>query len=226
MRNIIDFFEEHLVGTLVAIGCAIVIGITMFFTIPVKGFMKIEKYHWQWTIQLFEYQAVSESTWGSTESRWRGGVGSQDQINVVPENAYDITAEYKHYRNKEVVDRVWYDNDGNKHEETHTERIYKWHYTYKLNKWMSIYTLDSYGIDKNPYKPACDYPTYIHSPKIGDIIREGGHSEKYMVSGTVDDNYVTYEITKDVFDRLNPHDELYYKKYRTSNKIFDVNIAQ
>lgn len=45
--------DQKIIG--IISGVILVISVTCFFAIPVKGYMKVESIHWQWTVDIYSY---------------------------------------------------------------------------------------------------------------------------------------------------------------------------
>lgn len=224
--KVIEFLEDHIFPIVIGLIILIIAAIGIVLAIPVQKEMKIESYHWHWSIQLYEYKATTDDAWGQTESRLWGGKGTSDEKRAVPGDAYNIHASYEQYDKKKVIDRTWKDDNGIEHEEYHYEKVYRWHYYYTVNRWVPVSSVDSYGNDKEPYEAECEYPTDVSNPNLGDIKRQHGHSESYTVSGQVEDEWYTYEVNKSVYDNIYVGAEIAYKKYRLGKTIFDVQIYE
>lgn len=221
-QDVINFIEWNECYFIFGAVATLIIGLLLFIFIPLKETMVVDSYRWNWTIQLSEYTAINEDKWGKTTHRTFGGLGSSDQKKVVPNDAYNVTADFEYHHREKVVTGHYTDSNGNRKEQYHYDNVYKWHYYYTVNRWKESSCLDSYGIDKSPYEPKCEYTTSIASPKLGDIIRQSGHKEIYYISGEIDGKTISYEVPKDVYDKIEKGDEISYKRHRFSSKIYDI----
>ena len=192
--------------------------IVAFVFIPVKGYMEVESYHWNWTIDLFEYRQVHES--GSVSNHYTRGGAEDAARSRIPDDAYNIDVETNSY----TKTRHHEDQDG--HRYTTTEIRYRAEYSYTVDRWVEYSELNSYGNDKSTYEPECDLPTDVENPNLGDRKRQYGHGEKYTATGMVDGKETTVIITKDIFDRLTENDEFEYKRHRWNDVAYDVKIAE
>ena len=165
----------------------VIIGITLFFAIPRNEKMKHCKMQWEWTVQLQEYRICEESKWGTIDYDYSDGkehlLGEWDGLGydsifkdhagernrVVPAAAYDVTERVEFYEDRKV-------SDGE--DDYHYEKVYRYKYYYKINRWCNSNILAASGFDKQPHEPECDLPTSIPDPQIGDKIRQCGHNEK------------------------------------------------
>jgi hypothetical protein len=192
--------------------------IVAFICIPVKGYMEVDSYHWNWTINVYEYGAVNKSTWGKEEftSKWdwfsERTPSSYDMERSLPSGAYNVSYELKKHHS--------YSNENT------TTVYYRFYYTYTINEWVPITKLSTYGNDKNPYEHECDLPTDVENPNLGDRKRQYGHEEEYTATGVVNGETTTVIITKDIFDRLTENDEFEYKRHRWNGVAYDIKIAE
>lgn len=192
--------------------------IIVFICSPIKGYMEVESYHWNWTIDVYEYDAVNKSAWGTEEftSRWEWfserTPSCYDMERSLPVGAYDVHYELKkhHSYSSEVT----------------TTDYYRFYYTYTINEWVTLTALSTYGNDKNPYEHECDLPTDVENPNLGDRKRQHGHGEKYTATGIVDGKKTTVIITKYIFDKLTENDEFEYKRHRWNDIAYDIKIAE
>ena len=197
---------------------AVIALIVAFICMPIKGYMDVESYHWNWTIDVYEYSAVNESTWGTEEftSRWdwfsERTPNSYDIERSLPSGAYNVSYELKKHHSYSSEDT--------------TTDYYRFYYTYIINKWVPITKLSTYGNDKNPYEHGCDLSTDVENPNLGDRKRQYGHSEKYTATGIVNGEKTTVIITKCIFDRLTENDEFEYKRHRWNDVAYDIKIAE
>ena len=212
-----------------------ILAITLFFAIPRNEKMKHCKVQWQWTIQLQEYRICNESKWGTIDYEYSDGkehiLGEWDGLGhdsifkdhagernrVVPAAAYDVTERVEFYEDRKV-------SDGE--DSYHYEKVYRYKYYYKINRWCNSNILAASGFDKQPHEPECDLPTYIQDPQIGDKIRQGGHSEKYTVSGEIDGKTKKLTLTKKQWSDLQDNATIYYKRRPLSSEIKDMRIGE
>lgn len=212
----------------------VIIGITLFFAIPRNEKMKHCKIQWQWTVQLQEYRICNESKWGTIDydysdgkehilGQWDGGYVSPlkdhagERNRVVPAAAYDVTERVEFYEDRKV-------SDGE--DSYHYEKVYRYKYYYKINRWCNSNILAASGFDKQPHEPECDLPTYIQDPQIGDKIRQGGHNEKYTVTGTIGEKQKTLNLTFSQWSDLQDNATIYYKRRPLSSEIKDMQIGK
>ena len=197
---------------------AVITLIAVFICMPVKGYMEVESYHWNWTIDLFEYRQVHES--GSVSEHYTRGGAENAARNRIPGDAYNVDIETHSYT------KTNHHEDQNGHKYTTTETRYKAEYSYTVDRWVKYTELNSYGNDKSPYEPECDLPTDVENPVLGDKKRQHGHMEKYTATGIVKGEKTTVIITKDIFDRLTDNDEFEYKRHRWNDVAYDIKLAE
>lgn len=211
-----------------------ILAITLFFAIPRNEQMKRCKVQWQWTVQLQEYRICEESKWGTIDydysdgkehflGQWDSGYVSpfkdhvEERNRVVPAAAYDLTERVEFYEDRKV-------SDGE--DSYHYEKVYRYKYYYKINRWCNSNILAASGFDKQPHEPECDLPTYIQDPQIGDKIRQGGHNEKYTVTGTIGEKQKTLNLTFSQWSDLQDNATIYYKRRPLSSEIKDMRIGK
>lgn len=191
-----------LVGAIIVIAITcVLIAVTIFW--PSKDHvMDVKSIHWYTTIDIYQYSPLEEKgrTHGYAYTKSHAKEKAEDDI---PDNAYDI--EYEFHK----------DDDGH-----HT--VY---YTYTINTWQKTGEVPLMGNDKNPVEAKCDLPTDILDPKIGDQKRQNGYSVRYSVTGTSNGEQVTFDIPKDIWERLTTNDELNYKT-KGSGDPFEICIAE
>ena len=197
-------------------------GIICFFVVPVHGYMEVDSIHWNWSVDIFTYSAVRESD--RTGHRYTRSGAEEEARGSIPTGAYDIHIE-THSGSREVVDREWKDENGNTHKETHKEYYYYADYSYTIDKWIKTSEVSVCGRDKNPYEPERPFdttaPDVLGNQKCGM-----GHNELYTVTGLVDGEMHTYNISRSDWEHINENDEFGYKKYRFGDTIWDLQIAQ
>jgi hypothetical protein len=103
---------------------------------------------------------------------------------------------------------------------------YYYQFTYNINQWHKVSECNQQGNDKSPYEPECDLSVEVNDPKLTDRKRQCGHNETYQVNGIQGDKVVTYNIPKDVWERVTTNDEISYKKFRFGDTIWDIKIAE
>ena len=188
---------------------SIFVGLICFLAIPVKGTMLVEKTKWTWAIPVYEYCVHEENRWNSA-----------------PEGAYDISKSREIHHWDTVVDSEWTDKDGNKHQNTHSEPVYRWRYYYKINKWDKFQDIFSVGFDKKPYEAECNLEYDVVNPKIGDKKR-GGHTEEYQVFGKLESGKdIWYWIEKDDWAEIENGGKISYKKFRFGDRIWDISFGE
>jgi len=215
-----SYYRDDTVKT-VTITIAVVVVIALivaFICMPVKGYMDVESYHWNWTVDVYEYSAVKKSKWGTEEftSKWdwfsERTPSSYDMERSLPVGAYNVSYELKKHHSYSSEDT--------------TTDYYRFYYTYTSNEWIITSKLSTYGNDKNPYEHECDLSTNVENPNLGDMKRQSGHSEEYTATGIVNGKKTTVIITKDIFDRLTDNDEFEYKRHRWNDVAYDIKLAE
>ena len=84
------YYKDDTIKTIAIISSvAVVVALIIaFICMPIKGYMDVESYHWNWTIDLLEYKQVYES--GSVSNHYtRGGAESAVRKHI-PDDAYNI----------------------------------------------------------------------------------------------------------------------------------------
>lgn len=215
-----SYYMDDTVKTIAIISSvAVVIALIIaFICMPIKGYMEVESYHWNWTIDLLEYRQVNES--GSVSNHYTRGGAENAARSRIPDDAYNIDVETHSYT------KTHHHEDQNGHKYTTTETRYKAEYSYTVDRWVKYTELNSYGKDKSPYEPECDLPADVENPNLGDRKRQYGHGEKYTATGVVNGKETTVIITKDIFDRLTENDEFEYKRHRWNDVAYDIKIAE
>jgi len=194
----------------------------LFFAIPVKGYMDVESTHWYWSVDIFTYQQVNKSDrTGHRSSRSSAEMAAREDI---PADAYNISID-THSGSDTVVDREWKDEQGRTHKDTHTEYYYYATYTYTVNQWVKTSEVSSCGRDKNPYEPERPFdttaPDVLGNQKCG-----AGHHEEYKVTGYVNEEIVTYSISKSDWEQIKDTDEFGYTKFRFGNEVWNLKLAR
>ena len=201
----LDYHFEAVVGVSVI---SIFIGLICFFAVPVKGTMIVEKTKWCWAIPVYEYSVHEENQWNSA-----------------PDGAYDISKSREIHHWDTVVDSEWTDNNGNKHQSTHDEPVYRWKYYYKINKWDFIQDICSVGFDKKPYEAECNLEFNVVNAKIGDRKR-GEHKEEYQVFGNIGSGKdIWYDLDKSDWEKIEIGGKISFKKFRFGSKIWDISFG-
>ena len=197
-------YSDDDIGIGIGIGVAIIcilVAVLIFW--PSKEHaMDVKSIHWYTTIDIYQYGPIEEE--GRTYG-WYGFKGSAKEAaqEAIPNGAYDI--EYTFYK----------DENG----------YYTAYYSYTINTWQKTGEAPLMGNDKNPVEAECDLQTDILDPKIGDQKRQNGYSVRYSVTGISDGAQVTFDIPKDIWERLTTNDELNYKT-RGSGDPFEIRIAE
>lgn len=220
---------------------AFIVGIIIFFLVPVTEKVKVEEVNWHWTVGVMEYQKCYENKWGREEYEYADGkehfFGSwdglgydspfknheRDRANAVPAGAYDIVEKVEKYGEKKVTlseDDYYYVD------------VYRYKYYYYINRWKESVGMVAGGHDKNPHEPECDLPYSITEPQLGDRVRTAGHSESYSAlcrcKGKVEGTTVckTYILTKAQWSDLRAGDTIVIKRRRFGNKVKEMQICQ
>lgn len=100
----------------VAIISAVVVAVALIITficMPIKGYMEVESYHWNWTIDLLEYKQVHES--GSVSNHYTRCGAESAARKRIPDDAYNIDIETHPYT------ETHHHEDQNGHKYTTTE---------------------------------------------------------------------------------------------------------
>lgn len=194
----------------------------LFFAIPVKGYMDVESTHWYWSVDILTYQQVNKSDrTGHRSSRSSAEMAAREDI---PADAYNISID-THPDSETVVDREWKDEQGRTHKDTHIEYYYYATYTYTVNQWVKTSEVSSCGRDKNPYEPERPFdttaPDVLGNQKCGS-----GHHEEYKVTGYVDEEIVTYSVSKSDWEQIKDTDEFGYTKFRFGNEVWNLKLAK
>lgn len=198
------------------------IGAICFFAVPITGYMEVESTHWRWTVDVYTYLAVNKSD--ETGHKSSGLTAKRAAENAIPDGAYNVNIE-THSGSRTVTDDEWKDADGKTHKHTHKEYYYWSTYSYTINEWTKTKEVVAVGKDKNPYEPERPYDT-VASDELGNKKCQDGHNEYYSVTGNVDGETKTYDVSKSDWEKINDNDEFAYRKYRFGDEIFDLEIAQ
>ena len=184
---------------------AVIASLICFFAIPIKGYMKVESIHWQWTVDVYTYSAVNKS--GKTSKKGTKRIASAAAENEIPENAYDIRIEiFSEYSS-----------------DTDTTNYYAEYY-YTVDEWVKTSEVSSFGSDKNPYEPERPYNT--EAPDVLGNNKCGyDHTERYTVTGVVDGKKYTYDISKSDWESFYVNAEFEYSKFRFGKELFNVDLA-
>lgn len=183
---------------------AAIASLICFFAIPIKGYMKVESIHWQWTVDIYTYSAVNKS--GKTNEKGTRRIASAAAEDVIPENAYNIKID---------VCSVSHDNGT----------YYYAKYSYTIDEWIKASEVSSFGNDKNPYEPERPYDT--EAPDVLGNNKCGyGHTEKYTVTGVVDGKKYTYDISKSDWESFYVNAEFGFNKFRFGKELFNVDLAR
>lgn len=187
----------------------VIISVVCFIFIPIKGYMKVDKTHWYWTINIYTYEAVAKS--GETNYRSYSKDAKNDAEKQIPKDAYNVNI---------IVDAKTVKNSDNISETRYIAR-----FTYTIDEWIKTSEVQACGNDKNPYEPERPYGTESDSV-IGNKKCQFGHDEIYTVSGYVEDEYLTFDISKDAWLSITDNDEFTYRKFRFGKNLISISIAQ
>lgn len=197
-------------------------GAICYFAVPITGYMEVESTHWRWTVDVYTYSAVNKSKeTGRKSTQFSAETAAKE---LFPDNAYNRDIEM-HSGSKTVTDREWTDEKGNRHKDTHKEYYYYATVKYTVDEWVKTSEVVSSGNDKEPYEPERPYDTTAPD-EVGNKKCPDGHNEYYSVTGKVEEEIKTYDISKSDWERISDTDEFTYRKYRLGDEIFDLEIAQ
>lgn len=197
-------------------------GAICYFAVPITGYMEVDSTHWRWTVDVYTYSAVNKSD--KTGHKSSGWMAESAAENAIPDGAYNINIE-THSGSRTVTDSEWKDANGKTHKQTHKEYYYWSTYSYTINEWIKTKEVVATGKDKNPYEPERPYDT-VAPDELGNKKCGNGHNEYYTVTGNVEGETKTYDISKSNWEKISDTDEFTYRKYRLGDKIFDLEIAQ
>lgn len=215
------FIHENEMIACFAAGGALLF-LILFLAVPIKRYMEVESTHWYWSIDILTYQQVNKSDrTGHKSSRFSAERAAKENI---PAEAYNIDID-THSGSETVVDREWKDEQGRTHKDTHTEHYYYATYTYTINQWVKTGELLSCGNDKSPYEKERPFDTTAPNV-LGNHKCGVGHHEEYKVTGYVNEEIVTYNISKSDWKQIKDTDEFSYKKYRFGHRIWDLKFAE
>lgn len=199
-----------------------IVGAICFFAVPITGYMEVESTHWRWTVDVYTYSAVNKSD--STGHKSSGWMAEKAAEEAIPDGAYNINIE-THSGSRTVTDSEGKDADGKTYKQTHKEYYYWSTYSYTVEEWVKTEEVVATGKDKNPYEPERPYDT-VAPDELGNKKCPSGHNEYYSVTGKVEKETKTYDISKSDWERISDTDEFTYCKYRLGDEIFDLEIAQ
>lgn len=197
-------------------------GVICFFAVPITGYMEVESTHWRWTVDVYTYSAVDKSD--RTGHKSSGWMAEKAADNAFPKGAYNKNIEIRE-GSRTVTDEEWKDADGKTHKKQHKEYYYWAEYTYTIDEWIKTSEVVSSGNDKEPYEPDRPYDTDAPD-ELGNMKCPNGHNEYYSVTGNVDGETKTYDVSKSDWEKIGDKDEFAYRKYRFGDEIFDLEIAQ
>lgn len=195
---------EVIFGILVSL---IFIFFICFCAIPVNETMIVNKCRWSWDIPVYVYTMHNETSWESPSA-----------------DAYDIRKEWEYHYSRTVKTGEWVDEEGLKHDITHSESVYDWRYYYKINKWDFSYNISTVGFDRKPYEAECDLPYSISNPKLGDMKRNE-RKENYDVYGIVNSKEVSYHVSVDEWENIEIGGKIAYKKFRFGDRIWNITFC-
>lgn len=198
IEDIKDFYYEHSEGCIGAAITIFIIAIILFFSIPVHGTMTVTRTRWNWDIPVQEYKVCHDSQWYSA-----------------PEGAYNIKVkrEIHHYVHVKTG------------KSSVSVPVYGSKYYYNINKWCSSYKIPCNGFDHKPHEAECNLPYDVSAPNIGDQ-RRCARVETYEAIGETEDKTVTYEISKEDWEKVEAGGKIRYKKFRFGHKIWDIEFIR
>lgn len=215
----------------VLIGVAIAIASILFLLwifLPVKDSCEIERINWDWGVQVVHYISVSREKDSRKEGYiWGSKFRAQEkaerlQSELLPDKAYDIS-----YRIKDVTDRTAVGKDSQGNTIYSYDTNYYILYTYRIDQWDNLNVIHQRGVDFSPHEPERPYPlvsSYPKEPEIGDKACTDGHSEVYSVTGMVDGEEKTYDISREDFDKLHKTGAkvMYFRHGRFGTEAYDI----
>lgn len=217
-------FSDDILPLIIGGIIVFIAAVCCFFFVPVSGYMEVESIHWNWTIDVFTFKEVSKS--GRTGRKYSRYQAEEEAKRNIPANANAGTINIEtHSGSRTVTDEEWKDSDGRTHKRTHTEYYYYADYLYTVNEWVKTKELSAIGSDKSPYEPERIYDTTAPD-ELGNHKCGAGHNEYYTVTGIVDEESKTYNISKQDWEKMRESDEFSYKKFRFGKEIWDLQIAQ
>jgi hypothetical protein len=183
--------------------CTVILGISIicFFSIPVKGYMKVESIHWQWTVDVYTYSAVKKS--GRTTKRYLRYSAENAACDSIPDGAYDVKI------------TVYADNDS----------YYYAEYSYTIDEWVKTSEVSAFGNDRNPHEPDRPYNTDVPDV-LGNKMCGYERTEKYTVTGIADGKKYTYDISKSDWESFYVNAEFGFSKFRFGKELFNVDLAR
>ena len=186
--------------------CAVILGISIicFFSIPVKGYMKVESIHWQWTVDVYTYSAVKKS--GKTAERYLRYSAENEAYDSIPDGAYDVKITVHEHK-----------SDDSSH--------YYAEYSYTIDEWVKTSEASAFGNDRNPHEPDRPYNTDVPDV-LGNNKCGYGHTEKYTVTGITDGKKYTYDISKSDWESFYVNAEFGFSKFRFGKELFNVDLAR
>lgn len=235
-----DFFINHF-DIFKYIFCGIgIVGLIIFlvwlFT-PITRTAIVKNFSWNRSIAVEQYTECHESDW----SLPNGAILEDSRQEI---HHYDHVIDHYETKTRQVAETVLvgYDTSyrdlGNGqaevvqtpvyetqyHTETYQEPVYKdvpvykTKYYYEIGRWKVSSSLDTYGLDQEPYWHDTDLPTNVDNPQYGDL-RQGNRSETYIVI-ILDYNEQTQRIKYNYSDWINTNigDKIEYKTFRFSDK--------
>lgn len=194
--------DQEIIGMIS--GVILAISIICFFAIPVKGYMKVESIHWQWTVDVYTYFAVKKS--GKTGEKYSrcGAENAADES--IPDGAYDV---------KITVHEHESDDSTNYYAE----------YSYTIDEWVKTSEVSAFGNDRNPHEPDRPYDTDVPDV-LGNNKCGYGHAEKYTVTGIAVGKTYTYNISKSDWESFYVNAEFGFSKFRFGKELFNVDLAR